>query len=157
MSYYDEAEIGHRRQLGTHRFTREEIVDFARKYDPQPFHLDEAAASRTHFGALVASGWHTAATWMKLFVADVERDTAARKAKGAPLPEFGPSPGFKNLRWLKPVYAGDTISYATELKEKIVSRSKPEWGLIIAYNSGTNQHGDLVFDFESTVFIRRGR
>lgn len=157
MSFFDEAEIGQRRQLGNHRFTREEIVAFAQKYDPQPFHLDEAAASRTHFGALVASGWQTAATWMKLFVADVERDTAARMARGAPVPEFGPSPGFKNLRWLKPVYAGDTISYATELKEKIVSKSKPDWGLIIAYNSGTNQHGDLVFDFESTVFIRRGR
>ncbi|OYX87290.1 MAG: dehydratase [Azorhizobium sp. 35-67-5] len=155
MSFFDDVEIGSRRTLGSYLFTREAVLAFAEKYDPQRFHVDEAAASRTHFGALVASGWHTAATWMKLFLEDQVRETAERKARGAPVPHLGPSPGFKNLRWLKPVYVGDTITYSTELREKIVSRSKPGWGLFIAYNSGVNQHGDLVFDFESTVFVRR--
>lgn len=156
MSYFDEMEIGHRRHLGSHRFTREGMIAFAQKYDPQPFHVDEAAASRTHFGALVASGWHTAATWMRLLVEFHMKEAAERAARGADVPQYGPSPGFKNLHWPKPVYAGDTITFASELREKIVSRSKPEWGLLVAYNTGTNQHGDLAFDFESTVFIRRG-
>lgn len=156
MSYFDEIEIGSKRLLGSHLFTREEMIAFAQKYDPQPFHLDEEAAARTHFGALVASGWHTAAIWMRLLVDFNVKDAAERKARGADVPHYGPSPGFKDLRWPKPVYAGDTITFASEVREKIISRSKPEWGLMKAYHTGTNQHGDLAFDFESTVFIRRG-
>ncbi|WP_127090232.1 MaoC family dehydratase [Aquabacter cavernae] len=155
MSYFDEMQVGTRRVLGSHLFTRDEIIAFARNYDPQTFHVDEEAAKRSPFGALIASGWHTAATWMKYLLEERTRDDAERRARGLPVPDFGPSPGFKNLRWLKPVYAGDTITYATEVREKLPSKSKPEWGLLMAYNTGTNQHGDLVFDFESTVFVRR--
>lgn len=155
MSYFDDIQVGARRTLGSHLFTREEILEFARAYDPQSFHVDEEAAKRSHFGALVASGWHTAATWMRYLLEERARDDAQRAARGEKLPAFGPSPGFKNMRWLKPVYAGDTITYATEVREKVPSKSKPDWGLLMAYNTGTNQHGDLVFDFESTVFVRR--
>lgn len=155
MSYFDDIIVGARRTLGTHHFTREEIIAFAQAYDPQSFHVDDEAAKRTHFGDLVASGWHTAACWMKCLVAERSQDAAERRARGEDVPAFGPSPGFKNMRWLKPVYAGDTITYATEVREKVPSKSKPEWGLLMAYNTGTNQHGDLVFDFESIVFVRR--
>ncbi|TCT07766.1 MaoC family dehydratase [Aquabacter spiritensis] len=157
MSHFEEIEVGARRTLGSHTFTREEIIAFAQKYDPQPFHLDDEAASRTHFGSLVASGWHTAAMWMKCFVADRTHDAKARAGRGEPAVPLGPSPGFRNLRWLKPVYAGDTLTYATEVRAKSPSKSRPGWGLLTAYNSGVNQHGDLVIDFESTVFVpRRG-
>ncbi|OZA00298.1 MAG: dehydratase [Rhizobiales bacterium 17-65-6] len=155
MSFFDDVEIGSRRTLGSHLFTREAVLAFAEKYDPQRFHVDEAAASRTHFGALVASGWHTAATWMKYFVAYQQRTAAERVAKGIAVPVTGPSPGFKDLRWLKPVYAGDVITYATEAREKILPKSRPDWGMLIAYNTGTNQDGVRVFDIESRVFVQR--
>ncbi len=155
MSFFEDIELGERHTLGSHRFLREEILAFAAKFDPQPFHLDEEAAKRTHFGGLVASGWHTASMWMKYFVADRQRDAQERAARGERVAQMGPSPGFDDLRWLKPVYPGDTITYATEVREKVVSKTKPGWGVILAYNSGTNQHGDLVIDFESAVFIQR--
>ncbi|OYX10396.1 MAG: dehydratase [Rhizobiales bacterium 32-66-8] len=155
MNFFDEIQVGDKEVFGSHLFTREEIIAFAQAYDPQPFHLDEEAAKRTHFGGLVASGWHTAAMWMRLFVEYQKRVAGERMARGAPVPEAGPSPGFKNLRWLKPVYAGDTITYATEARDKHTTKSHPRFGLLIAYNSGVNQDGVLVFDFQSTVFLER--
>ncbi|MFG1462474.1 MaoC family dehydratase [Xanthobacter sp. DSM 24535] len=155
MNFFDEIQVGDREILGTHTFTRDEIVAFARKFDPQPFHVDDEAAKRSLFGALCASGWHTAANWMKYFVAYQQRTAAERVSKGIPVPVTGPSPGFKDLRWLKPVYAGDVITYATEAREKILPKSRPDWGMLIAYNTGTNQDGVLVFDFESRVFVQR--
>lgn len=155
MKFLDEIEIGERLELGSYRFGQDDILTFARKYDPQPFHVDPEAARRTHFGALVASGWQTAAVWMKLFVACNDAAAAERRARGLPVPQFGPSPGFRKLRWLKPVYAGDTITYASQAREKSFSRSRPRFGLLTSYNSGVNQSGDLVFDFESVVFLER--
>lgn len=169
MTYFEDIEVGASALLGRHTFTEAEMLAFARLYDPQPFHVDPEAAKRSHFGALVASGWHTAAMWMKYFVAanrGVPQGTAKEgDAKGGDaisgstsagaLGQFGPATGFSKLRWLKPVYAGDTISYATEAREKIASKSRSQWGLLRAYNSGTNQHGDLVIDFESVVLVVR--
>ena len=155
MRYFEDTEIGARQILGTHLFTREEIIAFARQFDPQPFHTDDEAARRSQFGALCASGWHTAAMWMKCFVAHQTRTLAEAKARGETVASAGPSPGFKNLHWLKPVYVGDTITFATEVKDKQATRSRPQWGLLTAYNTGVNQHGDLVLDFESTVFLER--
>ena len=103
--------IGVTTTLGSHKFEPEAIKAFARKYDPQPFHVDEGAARRSVFGRLCASGWHTAATWMKYNLA-TRMETEGRRWTGpGPMPEFGPSPGFKNLKWLKPVYAGETITF----------------------------------------------
>ncbi len=155
MKYFEDTDVGSRQILGTHLFTREEIIAFAQAYDPQAFHVDDEAARRSHFGALCASGWHSAAMWMKCFVAHQEKLIAEALARGETVAGAGPSPGFKNLHWLKPVYAGDTITYATEVKDKQATRSRPKWGLLTAYNTGVNQHGDLVLDFESTVFLER--
>lgn len=151
MTYYEDVEIGSTAALGSYTFTREEIIAFAQKFDPQPFHVDDEAAKRSHFGALCASGWHTAATWMKCLMAYQNRSSATEK----PIRAAGASPGFRNMRWLKPVYAGDTITYVTEVTEKSVSRNKPEWGIVRSHNTGTNQHGELVFDFEGAVMMRR--
>lgn len=155
MKFFDDIALGTREILGHHTFMEEEMLAFARTFDPQPFHVDPEAAKRSHFGALVASGWLTAATWMKYFLAYSAREADALRAKGEKVPQIGPSSGFTNLRWVKPVYAGDTITYATEAKEKTPARSRPQWGILKAYNSGTNQHGDLVIDFESVVLLER--
>ena len=140
---YHEMQIGQRIVLGSMSFTEQSVIDFARLYDPQDFHLDHEAAASGPFGALAASGWHTAACWMRLFVDTVKRSGTAVQS--------GPSPGFTNLRWLKPVYAGDTITYDTRATEKRMT-SRPGWALVKAKNSGINQHGAAVFEFESVSF-----
>lgn len=152
---FDDLEIGATDFMGEHTFTADEIVAFASQFDPQPFHVDEEAARKSHFGRLAASGWHTAAMWMRHLVKARAEAIAQATASGLPLPRFGPSPGFKDLRWLKPVFAGDTIRFATTLVDKRVSASRPGWGLSFSHNTGWNQHGDKVFEFSGSGFIGR--
>lgn len=154
-AYFEEVPIGVWREMGRHTFGAEEIKAFARLYDPQACHVDEAAAKESFFGALTASGWHTAAIWMKLMVALETADVAAAHARGERPALFGPSPGFKKLRWLKPVYAGDTLSYRVRALGRIDSRSKPQWGLVETESEADNQHGETVFSFLGFVFVER--
>lgn len=155
MPYFEDLRIGERNEIGSHTFTAEEIKSFAMRYDPQPFHLDEEAAKASHFGGLVASGWQTAAMWMRLAVDRRKRQAEEARARGEPFAALGPSPGFRELKWLLPVYAGDTITYATEVIDKRVSASRPGWGLMHVLNTGTNQHGKLALSFLSTAFVQR--
>lgn len=152
---YDEVVIGAREVLGAHTFTAPDIIAFALKYDPQPFHIDEEAARRSPFGGLIASGWHTGGVWMRLRVEGWKRVNARRAAEGLPPYRNGPSPGFTNLAWTKPVYARDTITYATEVKSKRLLASRPGWGIVTSHNTGTNQHGAIVFSFDGTVLLPR--
>ena len=151
LPYLAQAEIGATRDLGAHRFEADDIIAFARAYDPQTFHLDAEAARGTHFGALCASGWHTAAVWMKRLTATLARDVALT-ARSGPVPQFGPSPGFTDMKWLRPVYAGDTIRYAATLTGKRASATRPGWGLATTHNTAQNQRGEPVFAFTGTVF-----
>ncbi len=146
-------EIGQRIVLGTHAFPADEVIAFARAYDPQPFHTDPQAAMLGPFGALAASGWHTAAAWMRTMVDAKKRSADVARARGQIPTEAGPSPGFINLRWLKPVFAGDSITFDTTPLEKRVT-SRPGWGLMRSRNCGINQHGAPVFEFESSAFWR---
>src|SRR5829696_10049366 len=155
MNYFDELRIGDTFVLGSHVFTAEEIKAFAARFDPQAFHVDEEAAVRSHFGGLCASGWHSASVWMRLMVDYRRRFDDERRARGEPAVELGASPGFRDLKWMRPVYAGDTITYQSEVVELRVSKSRPEWGLMSLRNSGTNQKGEPVLSFVSTVFIQR--
>lgn len=155
MKYFEDLVIGERTQIGSHTFHSDEIKAFALRFDPQLFHLDEDAAARTHFGGLCASGWHTAAQWMRLMVDYRKREAERMQARGEAVARLGPSPGFHDLKWLKPVYPGDTISYASQLLEKRVSASRPQWGIVTLLNTGTNQHGDMVISFVSNVFSQR--
>ena len=155
MKFWDDIAVGERTKLGQHTFTTDGIKSFARRFDPQPFHLDEAAASRSHFGALCASGWHTASVWMRLMVEDTNREDQAMRARGESVAALGPSPGFRELKWLKPVYVDDTITYFTEVLDKRPSNSRPQWGLMSIFNSGVNQKGDMVISFISTAFVER--
>lgn len=151
LPFLKEAVIGATRDLGPYAFSADAIMAFALAYDPQVFHTDPEAARATHFGGLCASGWHTAAAYMKRMLATRTRDHAFTAARG-PAPTMGPSPGFRAMRWLKPVYAGDTIRYATTLTDKRASASRPGWGLAFADNTGVNQRGEAVFSFSSSVF-----
>lgn len=155
MKFWDDIVTGEKTELGRFTFTTDNIKAFARRFDPQAFHLDAAAAARSHFGALCASGWHTASIWMRLMVEHQTSDDAARRARGEAVAALGPSPGFRELKWLKPVYVGDTITYATEVVEKRPSGSRPEWGLITIHNTGVNQKGEAVISFISVAFIER--
>jgi acyl dehydratase len=155
MKFWEDIAVGERAEVGRHTFSADGIKGFARRFDPQPFHLDEAAAARSHFGALCASGWHTASVWMRLMVEYQRREDDARRARGEPVATLGPSPGFRELKWLKPVYVGDTVTYTTEVIEKRASNSRPGWGLMSIRNSGVNQKGEAVISFVSVAFVER--
>jgi acyl dehydratase len=154
-NYFEELEIGTMAELGSHTFTREEIVDFARRFDPQPFHLDEAAAKESLFGGLCASGWHTAAVWLRLVLDYRKRQADLLTFRGERPARYGPSPGFDKLRWRKPVFVGDTLRFTTRIKDKIDSRSRPAVGLVLSENEGFNQHGEMAFSVIAKVFVER--
>ncbi len=155
MKFFEDIRVGERFEVGRHTFTAENIKAFARRFDPQAFHVDEEAAARSHFGALCASGWQTASVWMRLMVEYQRLEDEARRARGEPSAKLGPSPGFRELKWLKPVYVGDTITYATEVVERRASNSRPEWGLMSIRNTGVNQKGEPVISFVSVAFVER--
>jgi acyl dehydratase len=155
MKFLEDIRIGAKTELGRHTFTAEEIKSFAQRFDPQPFHLDEALAARTHFGGLVASGWHTGSICIRLMVQHRLREEEAMRARGEPVGRTGPSPGFRELKWIKPVRAGDTIAFESEIVETRAVESRPDKGLVFSLNKGTNQAGELVFSFVSCVFVDR--
>lgn len=154
MSGLDLFEIGKRVEIGCHTYTAAEIIAYATKFDPQPFHIDEEAARNSIFGALCASGWHTTSVWMKKNLEYHNANNVRLQAEGKPVPVFGPSPGLSNLKWQKPVYAGDTIRFFNTITAARQRRSKPEWGIIELYSEGINQHEDKVIEFDNAVLVR---
>ena len=155
MRFFEDIEVGWSRELGKHTFNAEEIRRFASRYDPQPFHVDAEAAKLSHFGALCASGWHTAAICMRMIVDSTRQLADEMTARGEKVAQTGPSPGFTNLKWLKPVYVGDTISYTSEVIETRASESRPGWGIVKTRFSGRNQNGVPVYQFDGIVFVER--
>ena len=155
MKYFEHINIGDNFMVGRHTFTADEIMTFTNRFDPQLFHVDAAAAEKSHFGALCASGWHTAVVWMRLNVDRRRAEAEAMKARGEPVAGIGPAVGFRDLKWLKPVYAGDTIDYKSEVIEARTSNSRPGSGLLSILTTGVNQDGVLVMSFVSTTFVDR--
>jgi len=155
MRFFEDIEVGQRRELGSFTFTADLIKKFASQYDPQRFHLDEEEGRKSLFGGLAASGWHVGSVCMKLLVADGQRQAREAAARGEAVAVWGPSPGFRDLRWLKPVLAGDTITFATEVESLRTSEKRPEWGILQARNTGINQRGELVFSLLATAFVPR--
>ena len=144
MQFYEDIEIGRERAFGQYQVTREEVMEFASKYDPQSFHLDEEAAAQTHFGRLSASGWHTCSMTMAMMVENMKQEKSAGLG----------SPGIDHLRWKKPVYPGDTLRCETELIEKRRSQSRPEMGIFKTRIRTLNQHDEVVLEMQSNGLIR---
>ena len=145
MIYFEDLEVGAETYFGSYEVTREEVLEFAAKYDPQPFHLSDDEAAKTHFGRLAASGWHTAAMTMAV----IARHVVEKRQAG-----LG-SPGIDELRWKKPVHPGDTLHVRGRILEKTPSRSRPEIGSFRTETTVTNQHDQVVMTFISIVLIRR--
>jgi acyl dehydratase len=145
MIYLEDLEVGAETHFGSYEVTRDEVIEFARKYDPQPFHLSDEAAAKTHFGRLAASGWHTCAMVMAVIARNVVETEQAGLG----------SPGIDELRWLKPVYPGDTLHVSSTIVEVRPSRSKPEIGSFRSATTVTNQDGVPVLTFTSIVLMRR--
>jgi len=145
MIYFEDMEVGAERVFGSYHVTREEVLEFARKYDPQPFHLSDEAAAKTHFGRLAASGWHTAAMTMRVMVDCLTEDRQAGLG----------SPGVDELRWLRPVHPDDTLTVTGRILEKTPSRSKPEIGSVRSQITVTNQADVPVMHFTSIVLMLR--
>ncbi|HEX2017343.1 MAG TPA: MaoC family dehydratase [Aurantimonas sp.] len=152
MSYWDTMVVGEKVEIGSHRFDAAAIKRFAAKYDPQPFHLDEEAARESVLGGLCASGWHTTAAWMRLNVDSQTARIKAHVAAGNAAPKLGPSPGVRNIRWLKPVYAGDTVTFTQHVTAKRRSASRPGWGVVEFTCEAVNQQGEPVFSFDGAAF-----
>lgn len=144
MQYFEDVEVGAKRSFGRYEVTREEVIAFARNYDPQPFHLDDAAAARTHFGRLAASGWHTCAMTMRMLVDNVLNDEQA--SLGAA--------GIDELRWKRPVFPGDVLRCETEVLDKTRSRSRPDMGSVRTRTVVFNQHDEPVLSLVSLGLIR---
>ena len=155
MRSFEDIEVGQRRELGSFTFTAELIKKFAVQFDPQRFHLDEEEGRNSLFGGLAASGWHVGSVCMKLLVADGQREAREAAARGEKVAVWGPSPGFRELRWIKPVLANDTIHFTSEIETKRSSEKRPEWGILQARNTGINQRGEVVFSFLATAFVPR--
>jgi len=152
MHFFEDIKVGQRRELGAFTFTAEAIKTFAAQFDPQAFHLDEEAGRKSLFGGLAASGWHVGSVCMKLLVADGQRQASEIVDRGEKVGVWGPSPGFRELRWIRPVLAGDTIRFASEIETMRTSSSRPEWGILEVRNTGTNQKGELVFSMLAIDF-----
>jgi acyl dehydratase len=154
-NYFEDRHVGEMYDLGSHTFTKDEIIAFARQFDPQPFHLDEEAGRKSLFGGLCASGWHTAAIWIRQFVAYRQRIERQIREAGAPVAHYGPSPGFRNLRWLKPVYPGDTLTFRGRTAGKIDLNSRPDRGILQTDSQARNQRGEIVFNIRGQIMAER--
>ena len=145
MIYFEDLEIGAETYFGSYEVTREEVLEFARKYDPQPFHLSDEEAAKTHFGRLAASGWHTCAMTMAVIARHVVHEEQAGLG----------SPGIDELRWRRPVFPGDTLHVRGKIVDKTPSRSKPEIGSFRSEMTVSNQDDQPVMTFTSIVLIRK--
>ena len=145
MIYWEDLEVGTETLFGSYDVTREEVLEFARKYDPQPFHLSDEAAAKTHFGRIAASGWHTTAMTMAVFVRHLAKEPHAGLG----------SPGCDELRWLRPVYPGDRLTVRGRVIDKTPSRSKPEIGSVRTQTTVTNQEGVDVMRFIMITLMQR--
>ena len=147
MRYWDDIAVGDRAAFGRYEVTRDEVLDFARKYDPQAFHLSDEGAANTHFGRLAASGWHTCAMTMAMNVAHMHRDGGETAGLGAA--------GIDELRWLKPVHPGDTLRCETVVEEVRASNSRPTMGSVRNRMTVLNQDDVAVMTFVAIGLYRR--
>ena len=150
--WLEDIPLGGRVTLGSYSFTEENIIAFGRSFDPQPFHIDRDAAARSPYGGLIASGWQTAAVWMKLMIAYRKAQVAGGQTATQ---DNYISPGVRDLRWTRPVRPGTTLIYTTEPFNKVDWPSRPELGLLQSRNEARDEAGELYYTFISQVLITR--
>jgi acyl dehydratase len=144
VKYFEDLQIGETTRFGRYEVTRDEILDYARQFDPQPFHLDEEAARASIFGGLIASGWHTGAMFIRMVCDGMVPEAATSGAIG-----------FDNLKWLKPVRPGDVLSVESVVREKVESR-RSDRGTVKIESRVSNQRGEVVMSLVSLVlYLRR--
>jgi len=145
VKYFEDVQVGDVMRFGHDEVTREEVIEYARQFDPQPFHLDEEAARASLFGGLIASGWHTGAMFIRMVV---EHMTPVHATSGAM--------GFDDLKWIRPVRPGDVLSVESVIREKSESRSRPDRGTVKIESRISNQRGEVVMSLVSLViYLRR--
>lgn len=144
MRYFEDFQVGDVYELGSRAVSKEEILDFARQYDPQYFHIDEERAKESIYGGLIASGWHTAAMTMRLACEGIVLQSASMG-----------SPGIDELRWVRPVRPGDTLTARMEILGSRASQSKPDRGIVNSQVVVTNQDGDTVLTWKAMGMYRR--
>jgi len=144
VRYFEDFKPGDVIEFGSRTISKERILAFAREFDPQPFHTDEEAATRSIYGGLLASGWHTGSLLMRILYDGLLKDTAS----------LG-SPGIDELRWLEPVRPDDTLTARMTIVEAIPSRSKPDRGLIRSLMEMRNQYGRVVLTIRGLSLLGR--
>jgi acyl dehydratase len=142
--YFDDFEVDRLIDAGSYTVTEEEIIDFAKQFDPQPFHVDRTAAAQSVYGGIIASGWHTCSLMMRLVVTGVLGDAAG----------LG-SPGVDEIRWLKPVRGGDKLMVTIKVLECLPSTSKPDRGVVVMTWEAKNQRGEVVATLRSLGLFQR--
>ncbi|HVM20250.1 MAG TPA: MaoC family dehydratase [Egibacteraceae bacterium] len=142
--YFEDFAPGQRYELGTHQMTAEEIIDFARRFDPQPFHVDPDAAVASPFGGLIASGWHSAAVFMRLYVDTLLADSTSMG-----------SPGIEQLRWRRPVRPGDVLSGRFDVEDVMDSTRRADRGTVLFVGTLTNQDGEAVLTMRGRGYFGR--
>jgi len=152
--WFEEIVVGQPHPLGAHTFTAEEIVRFGRLYDSQYFHVDEEAAKHSHFGGLVASGWHTVVAGHRLMVDALFADDDLHRRRGEEPGVSGPSPGVNRMDFKAPVRPGDVVGYTLTVTDKRPSHSLPGWGLLFNDLDAVNQRGELVYHAELVGFTK---
>lgn len=144
IRYLEDFKAGSTLHCGSHTFTEEEIIRFAKEFDPQVFHLDPDAAAQSSFGGIVASGWHSVSVMMRLMVDTYIRDSSSMG-----------SPGVDEVRWLKPIRPGDTVTVKCHVKDVIASKSKPDRGIIHIHVETINQSGEVVMTVRGMGMYKR--
>ncbi len=144
MKYLEDFSVGERRRLGTTLVAEADVIRFATEFDPQSFHIDAEAAKHSIYGSVIASGWHTCAMTMRVLVDSYLKESASMG-----------SPGIDELRWLKPVRPGDTLTVFSTAEEIVFSKSKPDRGILTSVTEVENQHGELVLTMRGKSMMKR--
>lgn len=152
--WFEDTELDAPFPLGTHTFTESEIIAFGRAYDPQYFHIDPEAARHSHFGGLIASGWHTVSIGHRLMVDALAAEGDRLRAAGEEPGVAGPSPGVNEMVFKAPVRPGDTVSYTLTVTGKRASNSLPGWGLLFNTLEAVNQSGEVVYRADMVGFSK---
>jgi len=152
---YEDIEIGTAADLGSHLFSKEEMLSYANRFNPQYFHADETAAKASIYGGLIASGWHTGATWNRHVVTHRLKLADTISKSGSRPAGIGPSIAILDMKWSGPVRPGDTLAFRSTVTDRSESTDFPQWGIVTSFDEGINQRGETVFSLNHRYWVER--